>query len=143
KRRLLVADLWHPSKMYLMKTVLLFISLVILSAASDPYSTMEVETETFQATNVYRKKKGRETLQMDTFLCQLAREHSENMAKKKVGFGHDGLKDRTKRVEAALGTGNIAENVFYASYEATGQDAVDSWINSKGHRLNMLGKNYK
>lgn len=101
------------------------------------------ERQAFEETNIYRKKKGREPLQLDTFLCSLAREHSRNMASGKVGFSHAGFNERAKQVEKVLGTGNVAENVFQASYEADGKEAVQAWINSKDHKENMLGKTYR
>lgn len=121
--------------------LLLFLGLFIGFAPS--YSILEQEKQAFEATNVYRAKKNRETLQLDTFLCRLAREHSENMASGKAGFGHGGFEKRVKKVEKNLGTGSVAENVFMASYEADGNEAVEEWIDSPGHRKNLLNKSYK
>lgn len=126
-----------------MKTTSLIFFLAISFAFSQEYTVQEKEVQAFEASNAYRQKKHREALQLDTFLCRLAREHSEQMAAGKVQFGHGGFNKRVKKIEKNLGTGTVAENVFMASYEADGKEAVEAWIDSPGHRKNLLNKSYK
>lgn len=120
---------------------ILFLALIF--AFAPPYTLLEQEKQAFEAGNLYRAKKNRDALELDTFLCMLAREHSERMASGKTRFGHDGFDKRVKKVEKNLGTGSVAENVFMASYAADGNEAVKEWIDSPGHRKNLLNKSYK
>lgn len=126
-----------------MKLVSIFIFIALSMAFAPPWTIHKKEAEAFEATNTYRAKKRKERLQLDTFLCRLAREHSQNMADGKEKFGHGGFNRRIDKIEINLGTGNVAENVFMASYEADGSAAVDAWIDSPEHRSNLLNKGYK
>ncbi len=100
--------------------------------------------DAFEASNAYRKSKGRDTLTLDTLLCQMAMEHSQNMANRKVGFGHSGFNKRSKAINKELGALKVAENVHWSNHseEPDGKEAVEGWINSKEHRKNLLGKEF-
>ncbi len=126
-----------------MRSFSLVVFLALIFGFAPFYTLLEQEKQAFEASNVYRAKKNRDALELDTFLCMLAREHSERMASGKTSFGHDGFDKRVKKVEKNLGTGSVAENVFMASYEADGNEAVEEWIDSPGHRKNLLNKSYK
>lgn len=93
-------------------------------------------------TNQFRKSKGLPALISRNELNVLAKNHSVNMAKKRVGFGHAGFKERSVKAKQTLKgmTGNFAENVAYGPTSA--KEVVKGWENSPGHRKNMLG-NYK
>ena len=55
-----------------------------------------------------------------------------------VPFGHQGFAVRIKRVQAHLpNTSNAAENVAY--HYKTAKIVVDGWMQSPGHRRNILG----
>ena len=77
-------------------------------------------------------------LTMNEGLNAIAKKHSEDMAKGKVGFGHGGFNKRfdlaRKKVQ---GVTTFAENVAYGV--ETGKEVVDMWKKSSGHRKNMLG----
>jgi uncharacterized protein YkwD len=67
-------------------------------------------------------------------------EHSKNMAEGKVPFSHDGFQDRMKKVPFYVRS--FSENVAWN--QGCGdpvETAVDGWINSPGHRKNMLATN--
>lgn len=125
----------------------LILSFACIGLAFAPHHTwheiLSEEIDALHATNKYRLSKKRTELEMDTFLCVLAREHSENMANGKVRFGHHGFDKRAKKIQLTLHSSAQAENVFMSSEEAGGEEAVKNWIASKGHRKNMLGKEYK
>jgi uncharacterized protein YkwD len=67
-------------------------------------------------------------------------EHSKNMADGIVPVGHDGFNDRMKKVPFFVRS--FAENVAY-NYNCGDpvEVAVNGWINSPGHRKNMLANN--
>ena len=91
-------------------------------------------------TNQFRRSKGKAELIMRDDLNAIARKHSENMAKGRIGFGHDGFDQRHSQVKRIFKSCTMAENVAYGASD--GREAVKIWKNSSGHRSNMLG-NYK
>src|SRR5262245_16728473 len=84
-------------------------------------------------TNKFRKSKKLPGLEKRDDLNALAQKHTENMAKGRVPFSHDGF---SKREEQAMKyfpkASHFAENVAYGS--PTGKDVVDGWKSSTGHR---------
>src|SRR5690606_13533802 len=92
-------------------------------------------------TNKFRSSKGLQPLVLNDVISNEAFLHSRNMVRKKTPFGHKGVDKRTKRIRTELGFGNaFAENVAYGNLDA--EAVVDLWINSPGHRKNLLG-NYR
>ena len=62
------------------------------------------------------------------------------MAHGRVPFGHDGFDERHKKV--AFYNTSFSENVAYNYGQADPVEcAVTGWINSPGHRKNMLARN--
>lgn len=128
-----------------MKNILLLFSGILFMAFAllqEQFEIKSFEMEAFEASNAFRAQHRRDTLTLDTFLCQLAREHSKNMASGKVGFGHQGFRQRCEEIKKKRTSYAQAENVYYSSWVSNGKEAVDSWIHSKEHRQNLLGKSY-
>jgi len=73
-------------------------------------------------------------------LHDIAMEHSKNMAEGKVPIGHAGFNERMRKVPFFVRS--FSENVAfnYNSGDAV-EVAVKGWINSPGHRKNMLATN--
>lgn len=88
-------------------------------------------------TNQFRSSKGLKNLQSNQVLNRIAQQHSEDMASGKVRFGHDGFSKRNTAAQQQLAIKYFAENVAFGV--TTGEDAVNLWKNSEGHRKNMLG----
>jgi len=60
------------------------------------------------------------------------------MAEFKVPFGHDGFKNRSNKV--SFKKESMSENVAWNKATADPvRKAVNGWINSPGHRKNLLG----
>lgn len=92
-------------------------------------------------TNQFRKSKRLSPLEMREDLNAIARKHSDDMARGKCSFGHDGFNKREAQVQKIIQPfSEMAENVAYGA--ATGKEVVEMWKDSPGHRKNMLG-NYK
>jgi uncharacterized protein YkwD len=92
-------------------------------------------------TNQFRKSKGLPALVMRNDLNEIARNHSENMARGRRSFGHGGYNQREAQVQKLIRPFyGMAENVAYGA--GNGKQVVSLWKNSSGHRRNMLG-NYK
>lgn len=147
KRSLKLADR-NSLKMTLTFTVLT--RLVVLSTLSagcfetsseEPKSEHhDMERETFDLINEYRKEKGLAELKWNDVIHKQCLGHSQNMASGEVEFSHEGFSDRVEVLKEELGSGAAAENVAY-NWGSTdpAQTAVDGWIDSDGHRKNIEG----
>ncbi len=107
-----------------------------LNAQKDEFSAEQLEI--LNLINRHRQSIGKNSLQMDAFLCTIAMTHSEKMAKRRIRFGHSGFKRRIRK------TKNQYENSYrYAENVAAGQktpkQVVDAWLKSPGHRKNIEG----
>ncbi len=88
--------------------------------------------------NNYRKSKGLNTLVLDNCLNKAAQEHTEWMDNVLKDINHTG-KNGSKFWDRCSNAGCScdAENIHYGSSTASG--SFNSWKNSQGHNLNMLG----
>jgi uncharacterized protein YkwD len=107
------------------------------NVASSPITDLEKAVN--QQINQYRASKKLPPLRVDPQMTQIARIHSENMAKGKVRFSHDGFEGRAKAI--TIPYQSVAENVAYnMGYSDPVRKAVEGWIKSEGHRKNMEGQ---
>lgn len=91
--------------------------------------------------NSYRNQYQLEALKNNSFLSQVAKQHSQNMANRVTSFGHTGFTARMKLIFREMsGSKSVAENVAYGKLSA--DNFVTLWLNSQGHRKNILG-NYQ
>lgn len=135
--------------------------------STKPPSTEQIEQHILEYTNMERSKNGLKALEWDSRLAEIAREHSQDMAENDF-FSHTNLDgedptDRAKRhsypLYKELGGGyyseGIAENISkmptgnvvgrgYVSNDAESiaTAVVDGWMNSEGHRKNILNSGY-
>ncbi len=94
--------------------------------------------EILKYTNKFRQSKRLPALEMRDDLNEIARRHSEDMAKGRCSFGHSGYDQRQSEVQKIITPFHgMAENVAYGP--TTGKEVVALWKNSQGHRENMLG----
>jgi uncharacterized protein YkwD len=101
----------------------------------------EYEREVLRLTNVERAKHSLTALQWDDRLATAARKHSVDMAARDF-FSHlnpdgDGPGERLRKEGFS---GSWAENI--AGGHLTPRDAVDAWMDSPGHRINILSPSY-
>lgn len=88
--------------------------------------------------NQYRKSKGLAPLHLLTVAASEAQRHSQDMATKKVGFGHAGFKQRAIAIANQLnGTSSTGENVAYG--KMTSKEVLAAWLKSAAHRANIEG----
>lgn len=88
--------------------------------------------------NAYRAAKRLKPLRMMPLITEEAIEHSQNMARGRVKFGHGGFEKRVGRIMKKLDNANAsAENVAYGQLSA--KEVVREWIKSPGHRVNIEG----
>jgi hypothetical protein len=102
----------------------------------------DFESDVIDLVNVERQAEGLHPLAYDAQLTTAARLHSQDMAQRNY-FDHDSL-DGTKFYERILDAGyeysTCGENIAagYSSPEAV----VDAWMNSSGHRANILNSSF-
>lgn len=88
--------------------------------------------------NAYRMKHHLSPLKMKQTITEEAQKHSHDMALHRMPFGHDGFKQRIKRLyQVYPNSRGGAENIAYYKHDA--KALVDAWIASRGHRQNILG----
>lgn len=75
-------------------------------------------------------------LALDESLCKYAQKHAGSMADR-GRLAHSSMSD----LSASAGNGNVGENIAWG--QDSEEDATDSWMNSTGHRQNILGKRFK
>ncbi len=109
-----------------------------VNAASD---VAAMEKSVHRQINQYRKEKGLPALKLNSELSKIARVHSKRMADNKIAFGHNGSSSRYNKISKLINYRAVAENVAYnMGYSNPGKNAVEGWIKSPGHNLNMIGK---
>lgn len=95
--------------------------------------------EALRLSNVFRKAHNLPELKWDPEIWKISIVHSKNMADGKVPFGHAGFNKRVNSLPYSFYQAN--ENVFMCSgfdERTIAENAVQGWINSPGHRKNLL-----
>jgi uncharacterized protein YkwD len=110
----------------------------VTAAAQDPLSMLTPdEVAVVEATNAERKAAGLPAFKVSLAMMKLAREHSAHMARLKQ-LGHDlpgsTFQDRVKA--SGYPYRRIGENV--AEGYPTPKEAVKGWMESPGHKANIL-----
>lgn len=106
----------------------------------------------FFATNEQRVKHGKSPVPYCSALEICAYNHSLKMAKTGF-FSHENTKDESRRTTshrgklAGIKNPSLAENIAYTSYRSSqsylnlADDIMDIWMNSSGHKSNILSDN--
>lgn len=104
-------------------------------SGATPHESMEKQALVY--TNEFRAQQKKPALQWSDKLAALAREHSKYMIKEGK-LSHDNFH---QRVAYYTPRGGAFENVAFTSRQQNiAHQMVDMWINSPGHRANMLGE---
>jgi uncharacterized protein YkwD len=96
-----------------------------------------------QLTNNYRTQNGLAPLQINLTLNNVAQSHSEDMALRDY-FSHKGSNGSSasdRVLNAGYNYSYVGENI--AAGYTTPEAVVQGWINSPGHRANILNANFK
>jgi uncharacterized protein YkwD len=115
---------------------------VWLTACDNPFGPSngsapgDIEKESFKLVNDYRLSIGKSGLTRNETLDAIARGHSQDMADGKVPFGHDGFNDRMALVGQTIPWTAAAELI---ALSGNAKNAVDTWIQSTEHRINLEG----
>lgn len=109
---------------------------------SDNESLNQFEREVFELTNIEREKQGLAPLQVDGELSKVAREKSRDMAVNGY-FDHNsptyGSPFDMMR-EYGISYHTAGENI--AKGQRSPEEVVNAWMNSQGHRENILNGNF-
>lgn len=113
---------------------------------SDTDFISRVEDEVLRLTNQKRSEAGLSTLEPDTQLRDIAWAHSADMLANDY-FSHEnhaGCNSSCRTTKAGYAWRSIGENIYMMSGytitpEQTAHMVVEGWMNSPGHRANMLG----
>ncbi|MEM6400315.1 MAG: CAP domain-containing protein [Cyanobacteria bacterium P01_D01_bin.116] len=123
------------------------VSTTAASEASQPTSTSPtidpLIQEVVDLTNSYRSEHGLQPLSLNLNLSQSAQTHSQDMALSDF-FSHTGsdgsrVSDRTK--SAGYESSYVGQNI--AAGYITAEEVVRGWMNSPGHRENILNPDYQ
>ena len=125
-----------------------------VSAANSFDRVSELEQKVHAGINAARARNGvSPQLRWEDQLGAVARAHSEDMTRRGY-FDHDspeglGPSDRIDRAGYSCWKGShygVAENITIelvsSDIDRMADGAVQSWLNSRGHRINLLGKQY-
>lgn len=110
-------------------------------------SSVYIETEVFELINLKRAEYGLKPLVWNEKTAVVARMHSANMAAYKF-FSHRGLDGKTVDARAdSLGLKKwrlIGENIAsLRGYREPLKQVIDCWMNSPGHRENLLREKWR
>ena len=113
----------------------------------------ELEMKVHDGINAERVNNGRTPLKWEERLAAVARAHSDDMTSR-IYFSHDtpeglGPSDRIDRSGYSCWKSShygVAENIAIettlGNIDRTAAEAVQGWMNSPGHRTNLLGRQY-
>lgn len=106
-------------------------------------SETAMEQEVLRLVNQARQENGLTPLNWAEDLAAVARAHSRDMIDRSF-FSHtnpDGLSPFDRLKNSGIRYTAAAENIAYG--QKTAQAVMDGWMNSSGHRANILNKNVK
>ena len=99
----------------------------------------DIGKKCLELTNIFRAQNKLPPLKWDDSIWRISYTHSKNMGDKKVPFGHKGFNERIRQFPFHYTL--ACENVFMChgySQDSIAKNGVDGWINSPGHRKNLL-----
>jgi uncharacterized protein YkwD len=114
----------------------------ISSSGCFPGSNAQIRSNIFYLVNSERQSKGLTRLTCDMYVSNIAQNHAMDMARRNY-FSHispEG-KNHTARLNDA-GTKYILAGENLAWGQNSGKDVVVKWMNSSGHRANILYKDF-
>jgi uncharacterized protein YkwD len=100
------------------------------------YDYNETETKLVALINDYRVSQGLNSLEVINHISFKSEEHNEYMIENKV-VNHDYFEQRSNNIINVLGAERVGENIAY-NY-ATAEAAMHAWLNSPGHKANIVG----
>lgn len=100
------------------------------------YNHSDFELELLDLVNEYRVSQGKNALEIIEHISYKSGEHNDYMIVVN-SVNHDGFNDRKTNLQHVLGAVKVGENVAYGY--STPQATLNAWVESEGHRINLLG----
>jgi uncharacterized protein YkwD len=134
------------------KLVIGLLAVIAFSTAASAYTgnadqltTWQIEAEVYEKINEERTQRGLEPLEYDPDFSDAADDHSDEMADQNQMFHTRGIIKSMGGADS--GCWSAAENVAYTysyskSEEEVADRLVEMWMNSPGHRHNILSEGY-
>jgi uncharacterized protein YkwD len=112
------------------------------NAGIDP-EWVEIGKQALQFTNEFRAQHGLPALQWHQSLCEIGYVHSMDMGEGRAPFDHVGFDKRVRQYPFPVQSAaeNLAMNYGVPQPEVA-RVAVDGWIDSPGHRRNLLSRQH-
>lgn len=110
---------------------------LVVSAKLTPAGVYQQQA--IEATNAQRTKNGLAALKYNSCLQRYAARQATNMAKQRRMY-HQNLKPIIKACNLGYGDAVVGENVAYG--QTSGAQVVRAWMNSAGHRANILNPQF-
>jgi uncharacterized protein YkwD len=122
---------------------------VTTTSAPDSGTVSQIESEVLRLTNAARADNGLAPLTSDTALANIARAHSVDMLTHNY-FSHPdltGCDGACRMTNAGYSWQAMGENIhmmsgYHLSVTDTAQKIVTDWMNSPGHRANILNSSF-
>lgn len=108
-------------------------------SVADFEDARNIALRAFQLTNEFRASQRLPPLTWNDGLGLIGKGHSEDMGNGRVPFGHQGFNNRFRAFPFPFTRGGAENVAMNAGLADVAKVAVDGWINSPGHRKNMLG----
>ena len=100
----------------------------------------ELVKQVHHGVNQYRASLNLPALTLNANISQQAKIHSQNMAQQIVKFSHQGFETRINALDGQIPYRRAAENIaFNQGMTDPIKTVIAGWINSEGHRQNMIG----
>jgi uncharacterized protein YkwD len=107
------------------------------AAPSEDTSEVNLNYAILKLVNKHRAGQYLSPLQMNPHIQVIAAQHAQEMATRKIPFGHQGFENRAKMLLSKLHGSSVVENV--ASGQENAPSIVNSWLDSNSHRNNIEG----
>lgn len=118
-------------------------SAIQLASVSSDALASSVEEQVLEGINRFRRSQSKPAFRRSAELERLARHHAQEMMKAQK-MSHDGFHLRMGAAETYYGIGQLRENIYRSKGFAKSQipqSVVQGWIDSPGHRKNLLASN--
>ena len=131
--------------MRMLLTSFLLLGWMVGAQGDEPKLELTAEEKAvLELTNQERAKEKQPPLKPNPILMKIARAHSRNMAKQeKLAHELDGKKPHERAEDAGYKGAWIGENCAVGSDPYPPKDVMKGWMESAGHRKNLLDKKYK
>lgn len=97
------------------------------------------QQEVLDEVNRYRLSRKLPPLKLNAYMSMEAEKHSQDMASKRMSFGHQDFNIRIKHVYDHVQWCRAgSENIAY--YKISPREVVRKWLTSPGHRRNIEGR---